>query len=1220
MKKENFLTSNKEYNLRLFMLYGNLSDIYITENLDITDFNVYLKNMLIAAEYDRIVFYDGSRVVGKHTYDDKSAALSISRAGSEYRAKYGHNAEEDLFNKNNSEKSVVDNTEKNKKKKRHRTNVFVDDSKVINELKDETKLDEEKTEDETVTDSSIKITHVQREITETNYYQEAMTFLNDPDIKTALIFRNAMDFLNNTKKEILRKYKVFFSSQMEMGDYKKKNENIVILLHNNDISNSADLMNLAQNINCAGFSNLLMDSVTSGSGTPLFNQKRCYYVGMPDIDEISYLLRYLKIVGTSENKHLDYLFSEEKVIAEQILFYSRVDKTEKCTLFNIKLKLSEYINRQSEDSVKITADDVSVIYNNSIDTKKDPLKELNTEGWEKIYERFSSPEFDVLPVLNDDEDVFSFDSFVPDKDILRVTSEKDTDVKDIPHFMLEGNPGVGKSTVARLIGQILHRAGYLKVGHTVEVSGNSIIGQYVGETPAKVTDLLNEAEGGVLFIDEAHNLYVNKNESTNSNANYRKEAITTIVQAMTDKRRHFCLILAGYALSKIDSHDGVRALFDMDPGLESRFKGEDNIILIEDFKPSLLKKIFINNLYKRGYKISTEVEEGLDYWKETKYQTRDRRKFANARTVENWVSSVTASVNKRNDPLKTVTLKDFKDEDYRIITEKRSKTIEEVFKDIDEKYVGFRFMKDLISIQNLNIEEYRMLHGDTTDEPPRPRHMIFRGNPGTGKTTGAKLLMDFFRITKVMGGKDIIMLNAFSLLQSNSAEIIREKIDTAKEKDALLFIDEAHNLHGNHFGEIALRSLLNPMTEEPFTVIFAVYTSRFDDFMSIDPGIESRVEVIDFPDYTSEQLYEIMERMLEKQNREMLNNCKDKLKVLFKNWYDTRNITPNFGNARSVERLIESMDNNRKKRIIENSISNSDRFILTYEDVPKEYQKIIRTQMQSANLDEVLKQFDDYIGFDELKSEIMLINSRIQYNKKFRKDQEYPLMLGHYAFTGNPGTGKTTGGKIFASALYAMGALKTPNFNKISAKDLIAGYVGQTSMKTAEMLKKALNGVLLIDEAYALASDPNDHGSGNSFKEDAVNEILQFMEDNVNNACIIFAGYTNDIDRLKKSNSGLDSRVGTTIEFHDYSVDECVQILQKYCDKEHYKLSDEAVSIFTDIIFKEKESKNFGNARSVRNIYNKAIKKQNLRIVFGADEYEPGSEEIYTLIGSDFFN
>lgn len=1029
-----------------------------------------------------------------------------------------------------------------------------------------------------------------------------------------------MDFLNNTNQDILRKYKVFFSSQMELGDYRKKNENIVILLHNNDLSNSADLINLANNINNAGFSNLLMDSVACGTGTPVFNQKRCYYIGLPDIDEISYLLRYLKIVGTEENKCLDFSFDEEKNIAEQILFYSRVDKAEKCTLFNIKLKLSEFINHQKDNVTRITADDISRIYNNSIDTRKDPLDELNKEGWEKLYERFSSPEFETLPITSDEEVVTDIETYIPNRDILRVTVQKDEVVKDIPHFMLEGNPGVGKSTAARLIGQILHRAGYLKVGHTVEVSGNSIIGQYIGETPAKVTDLLNEAEGGVLFIDEAHNLYVNDNDSSNANANYRKEAITTIVQAMTDKRRHFCLILAGYALSKVDSHDGVRALFDMDPGLESRFKGEENIILIDDFKPSLLKKIFISNLEERNYKMSPEVEEGLENWIQTKYQTRDRRKFANARTVENWVKSLITSVNKRNDPTKTVIVDDFKGEDHKIITEKRSQTIEDVFRDIDEKYVGFKFMKDLINIQNLNIEEYRLIHGDTTDEPPRPRHMIFRGNPGTGKTTGARLLMDFFRITKVMGGKDVIMLNAFSLLQSNSADIIREKIDIAKEKDALLFIDEAHNLHGNHYGEIALRSLLNPMTEEPFTVIFAVYTSRFNDFMSIDPGIESRVEIIDFPDYTAEQLYEIMERMLARQNREMVSNCKERLNILFQNWYDTRNIKPNFGNARSVERLIESMDNNRKKRYIEKGIPDSERFILTYEDIPKEFQDIIHTQMQSTKLDTVLKQFDDYIGFDEIKDEIRLINSRIQYNRKYRNNQNYPVMLGHYAFTGNPGTGKTTAGKIFASALYAMGALKTANFNKISAKDLIAGYVGQTSIKTAEILKKALNGVLLIDEAYALASNPNDHSTGNSYKEDAVNEIIQFMEDNVNSSCIIFAGYTNDIERLKKSNSGLDSRVGTTIEFHDYSVDECVQILRKNCEKENYSISDDAVSVFREIIEKERNTDNFGNARTVRNIFNKVIKNQNLRIVYSETEYKPDSKEIYMITEQDFKN
>lgn len=1216
MKKENFLSNSKEYNLRLFLLYGNLSDIYMTEDLTTFDFPEYLTNMLIANKYDRIVFYDGSGVMGKHTFDDKSAALCISKAESEYRAKYGHNVREHLFKSGSSSDS--EETPAPSPKKRHRRNNFINQSNIVKSVENDNTGNDETKDNTPVTEvnKNATVTHIQRGITETNFYAEAYSYLSDKKIKTAIIFRNVIDFLNTPFQDILRKYRVYFSS-MEFGDYRDYDDNIIIMLHNNDVSNSADLTTLANNISGAGLSNIFLENISCGTGVPVFNKQRCFYIGLPNTDEISYLMRYLKMVGNENGKYLRYLQSDEKKLAEQILFFSRNDANKKSTLFNIKLQISEYMNKFSENLIHIKADDICKIYNNQSASLKDPLEELNKEGWEKVYERFSSAEF-MASGTEPDNDFSSLpDNNKINVDILRVTTEIDENQKNIPHFVFEGNPGVGKSTIARLIGQILHNAGYLKIGHTVEVSGNSIIGQHIGETPARVTEYLDNAEGGVLFIDEAHNLYVDERQQGNSNANYRKEAITTIVQAMTDKRRHFCLILAGYALSKIDAHDGVRALFDMDPGLESRFKGDENIILIEDYKPSLLKKIFISNLDKSGYKLSSEVESGLDNWISTRYQTRDRRKFANARTVENWVRSVVGNAEKRDRNSKVILIQDFPEEDRNLLTEERSQTISDIFKEIDEKFVGFEFMKDLINIQNITIDEHKILNGDTTVEPPRPRHMIFKGNPGTGKTTGARLLMDFFRISRVMGGKDVVMVNAFSLMQPDAVDIVREKIDIAKEKDALLFIDEAHNLHGNHYGEIALRSMLNPMTEEPFTVIFAVYTSKFKDFMSIDPGIESRVQVIDFPDYNANQLFEIMNRMLSKQKRKMVNDCKENIKVLFKNWYDTRDIYPDFGNARSVERLLENMENNRKKRFLERGISDTERFILTFEDIPDSYKEIIRTQMQSSNLKDVLKRFEDYVGFNALKDEIIFINNQIEFNRKYRKNTDFNVAVGHYAFTGNPGTGKTTAGQIFASALYAMGALKTANFSKISAKDLIAGYVGQTYSKTAETLKQAINGVLLIDEAYALASDPNEHNSGDSFKEDAVNEILQFMEDHVNNSCIIFAGYTDDINRLKHSNPGFESRIASTIEFPDYTIDECAEILVKNCNREGYTISDEALEKFLILITEAKNRADFGNARTVRNMFSKFKKNQNSRVVNSDIDFSGNSDAVNRIEADD---
>ena len=157
----------------------------------------------------------------------------------------------------------------------------------------------------------------------------------------------------------------------------------------------------------------------------------------------------------------------------------------------------------------------------------------------------------------------------------------------IPNFALLGNPGVGKSEIARLIGKILNDAGILSIGHTVEVTKNDLVSQYVGGTPSRTMAKIQEAQGGVLFIDEAHLLYEDPKDGS---INYCKEAISTIVGALTNPSLHFCLILAGYK-STPEYPCGVDKMIESDPGLSSRIT-KNNIITIDNYSIELLTKIF----------------------------------------------------------------------------------------------------------------------------------------------------------------------------------------------------------------------------------------------------------------------------------------------------------------------------------------------------------------------------------------------------------------------------------------------------------------------------------------------------------------------------------------------------------------------------------------------------------------------------------------------------
>ena len=194
----------------------------------------------------------------------------------------------------------------------------------------------------------------------------------------------------------------------------------------------------------------------------------------------------------------------------------------------------------------------------------------------------------------------------------------------------------------------------------------------------------------------------------------------------------------------------------------------------------------------------------------------------------------------------------------------------------------------------------------------------------------------------------------------------------------------------------------------------------------------------------------------------------------------------------------------------------------------------------------------------------------------------------HMVFLGNPGTGKTTVARLVAQILYNLKYIKQNKLIEVSSKDLVAEYVGQTAPKTMAVVEKALGGVLFVDEAYSLASG---QGQGNSYNEEAIATLIQAMENNRDNLVVIFAGYTKEMQAFLDSNSGIVSRIGYTLEFDDYTEDELIQIFKNMLGKAGFEISEDATEEARKIIRDYKDSKNFGNARFVRNLYEKTVIK-----------------------------
>jgi len=252
------------------------------------------------------------------------------------------------------------------------------------------------------------------------------------------------------------------------------------------------------------------------------------------------------------------------------------------------------------------------------------------------------------------------------------------------------------------------------------------------------------------------------------------------------------------------------------------------------------------------------------------------------------------------------------------------------------------------------------------------------------------------------------------------------------------------------------------------------------------------------------------------------------------------------------------------------------------------FNKQVPDYEQNKTIDEIFEELDSLVGLQKVKKMLRELVDLISLKEKSKDILNIKSINLHMVFLGNPGTGKTTVARIVSKILYNLKYIKQDKLLEVTSKDLVAEYVGQTSIKTANVLQKALGGVLFIDEAYSLASGK---GEGNSFNEEAVATLIQGMENNRDNLVVIFAGYTREMQDFLNLNSGIVSRIGYTVEFEDYTVDELWQIFNQMMTKAGFVVSKEAEEKVKKIIEENKGTKNFGNARFVRNVYEKSIIK-----------------------------
>jgi hypothetical protein len=261
-------------------------------------------------------------------------------------------------------------------------------------------------------------------------------------------------------------------------------------------------------------------------------------------------------------------------------------------------------------------------------------------------------------------------------------------------------------------------------------------------------------------------------------------------------------------------------------------------------------------------------------------------------------------------------------------------------------------------------------------------------------------------------------------------------------------------------------------------------------------------------------------------------------------------------------------------------------------------------------LEELLAELDELIGLAHVKEEIRRLTSLLRI-QRMRVERDLPTVetSHHLVFTGNPGTGKTTVARLLSQIFRTLDVVTKGHLVETDRSELVAGYVGQTAVRTRAVLQSAVGGTLLIDEAYALA-----RGGENDFGLEAIDTLVKFMEDHRDDLAVVAAGYPEEMQKLIEANPGLESRFTRTIDFPDYTDDELVAIFDSMSSKKQYHLDADARRALTALVAAEPRTRGFGNARFVRNVFEQAVSLQAMRL---ASVEQPTDDELTRLLAAD---
>jgi SpoVK/Ycf46/Vps4 family AAA+-type ATPase/energy-coupling factor transporter ATP-binding protein EcfA2 len=764
--------------------------------------------------------------------------------------------------------------------------------------------------------------------------------------------------------------------------------------------------------------------------------------------------------------------------------------------------------------------------------------------------------------------------------------------------IFEGNPGTGKTTIARLLGEIFRAMGIVDKGHVIEVDRSSLVGQYVGETAQKTDKLIQDAMGGILFIDEAYTLA----KKGGSGQDFGQEAIDILLKRMEDNKGEFVVIVAGYPKE-------MNTFVESNPGLKSRF---NHTFTFEDYIPDELLEIFDGAIAKEEYLIAKDAKEELKKEFTRLYRKRDSS-FGNARLIMQIFEKLKIKISKRLvnisekektkellstfivvDVKNTLQIKDELDIQLPIDLEALSAALSEL-----NNLFGLNSIKnevaDLVKLVKYFIKQGINVRDKFGD------HILFLGNPGTGKTTVARIISNIYAALGILPSGQLIEVDRSGLVGSHVGETAQKTtLIIGSAMGGTLFVDEAYSLTSSNsssdFGKEAIDTLLKRMEDDrgKFIVIAAGYTNEMKDFIASNPGMKSRfTKTFHFEDYTPEELMKIANFSVAKLKLKFTSEAENAIKVHFSELYSRRD--KHFGNARIVRNLLEKIKKKQLLRIADES-NKTDLDKIVFSDCEEFLEKEKVAQKFETNKEDSLKiilnDINKLVSHKKIKVQIQKqIKSLLLTNLRAERGLKVVNKNLNSLFIGNSGTGKSTLARFLGKIYKELNYLKSGHVVEVMGSELLVADSEQARNKIETYIEQSLDGILFIENLSPLFE--NEH-----LGELVINNYSYFFEKYIGRLVIIISGSRDEMEMFSLKNNTIKLKFNDVLIFNDYSPRELLSVTADLAKENNYTLDEGALQIILDLYIRASgmDEIDYQNIRLAEQVLFKAISNQEERI------------------------